>query len=115
MKIKLSELRSIIKEALEETHAINNFKVGDWLVINDPDQGFDGQGLVAKLFKLEKMGNFEIAHVKTTFGYDKARRADLMFQNARLATPEEVAQAQKAGDAERNRLSKVIDTSREGT
>lgn len=109
MKIRIRQLRSIIKEALDETGQ-GDFKVGDWIKL--------ASGGVHELLGFEEQSYkgtpYTLAKVRTVDG-TRSQRSDVMFQGARLATPEEVEKAKTDTEAERSWMAKNIDTSREGT
>jgi hypothetical protein len=143
MKIKVGELRKLIKEELkpdplfktqrdryadfsarkavsdrkgsDELNLSNweGFRVGDWVYLKD---GTIGQ--IRKFTRHEPTANraeFITAFIITHLGYNMEQRAEIILHDAREATHEERKEAMMQGEEERARVAGTIDTSREGT
>lgn len=110
MKIKVGQLRALIKEALMEAWGDENLDVGDWVKLAD--------GTVSEILKFEekeyKGQSYWLVTIRTVDG-TRQQRADVMLQGAKRASPEEIQQTQSKWGSEREWMAKHIDTSREGT
>lgn len=107
MKIKLSDLHRIIKEAAAGTPEI---QAGDWVkYINKPDwvQSND-VGQVQRIFKRND------GKMIATVSYGQVS-TDNFLENLMLASSEEIKAAQEKQEADRSYMAKMINTSREGT
>ena len=113
MKIQLGKLRKIIREAAGE-HDLTEyegFEVGEWYT--------DSRGNVSQLIRLRTQQSqtgesYVMARTQTSHSYVD-QRFEFWAEDKRLATPEEVADAQAAWEQNREWMAKNIDTSREGT
>lgn len=128
MKTVPKNLKRIIKDFVTETINVSKttlsesrlpwgeYVVGDWIVIKNKSNNRESvvrfDGVEKKLFNGKE---WYLAHVHSPFGYGSSQRADIMLDDSRLATPEEVKNAKEQGELETARLADLIDTSKEGT
>ncbi len=110
MKIKVGNLRALIREALAEAWGDAKLDTGDWVKLAD--------GTVSEILKFEekeyKGQSYWLCTIRTVDG-TRQQRADVMLKGATKASPEEIQQTQAKWGSEREWMAKNIDTSREGT
>lgn len=111
MKIRLGELRRLISETIASTQ---QFKAGDWVVLQKKDVRDRHAGKAVEIVRMEPHGTYEMCVIRTADG-TSSQRADIMLNGARMASPGEIQRAQSELSKEQAWMAKNIDTSREGT
>ena len=122
MKIKLRELREVIRQVINETKEEltmwGDFKVGD--VVAKPRRwgGFDVREIIGLYSQISAWGT-PMVIVKTRSYTDQGISGlpaeEFLGSDTKLATPQQIKNAMEAGKRERERMAREIDTSKEGT
>lgn len=121
MKIKLRELREVIRQVINETReeltTWRDFKVGD--VVAKPTRwGFDVREIIGLYSVIDASGSPMIRVI--TRSYIDQGRSDVVANeflgpDTKIATPQQIKTAMEIGKRERERMAGEIDTSKEGT